>query len=138
MTLVHITAVALIALPTALYAQEFPNMLGTWTGSAEGIVIGDPLHFSPEGDGPGTPRRAGFDLTIEISHQDGRFIWGTVSGGGATEPWLATIWNDGQGYMGVDSDGHMFGRILSENEVENCYAHTTETMVASCVVMTRE
>ena len=120
------------------FAQDFPNMVGTWTGLGEGVVIGNPQHFAPGADGSQAPRRASFEVTIEIVNQDDRFIWGTISGGGAVEPWLATLWSDGTGYMGVDSDGYMFGRILSENEVENCYAHTGDTMVAACTVMKRQ
>ena len=131
-------AVFIAAGVSPLYALEFPEMVGTWVGDAEGVVIGDPLHFAPEGDGPEAPRRAGFELTIEITNQDERFIWGTISGGGAEEPWLATLWSDGTGYMGGDSDGYMFGRLLPDGAIENCYAHTGETMVAACVVMRRE
>ena len=113
-------------------------MVGVWKGVGDGVVIGDPLHFAPDADGGDAPRRASFEITIHIVDQDQRFIWGTISGGGAEEPWLATLWSDGTGYMGVDSDGYMFGRLLSANEVENCYAHNGDTMVAACTIMTRE
>ena len=137
----HPACIGLVALLGSAHpslAQDFPDMIGTWTGIGEGVVIGDPLHFAPDAEGNDAPRRAAFEITIEIVNQDERFIWGTISGGSAVEPWLATLWSDGKGYMGVDSDGYMFGRILSENEVENCYAHTGATMVAACTVMTRQ
>ena len=42
------------------------------------------------------------------------------------------------GYRAVDSNGQVDGRIISENEIENCYTHTGETIVASCAVLTRQ
>ena len=128
----------LVAGGSGALAQSFPDMIGVWTGQAEGVIIGNPMHFSADGSDGEAPRIAAFELTIDISHQDGRFIWGTISGGNSVEPWLATLWSDGSGYSGVDSDGFMNGRILAETTVENCYAHTGNTMVAACVIMERQ
>lgn len=122
-------------------AQAFPDMVGVWKGQADGIVLGDATHFQSRGD-QGTyleePRIAAFEITITIAHQEGRYIWGTIAGGGLTEPWLGSLWSDGAGYRAVDGNGHVDGRILSENEIENCYTHTGDTIVASCAVLTRQ
>lgn len=137
-------AAALIALsgavPAAL-AQDFPDMVGVWKGHAGGIVVGDADHFMSAvetGKDPEEARLAGFDITITIVKQEGRYIWGTISGGGTAEPWLGSIWSDGKGYRAVDGNGHIDGRIISANEIENCYTHTGETMVASCGMLTRQ
>lgn len=133
--------IAFAAAAPAALAQDFPNMVGVWKGHADGIVLGDPDHFMSAveaGKTPEDPRTGGFDITITIVNQEGRNFWGTISGGGTTEPWLGTIWSDGKGYRAVDSDGHVDGRIISADEIENCYTHTGETIVASCAMMTRE
>lgn len=142
MTLFGATALIVLAgaVPVVL-AQEIPNMVGVWKGQVEGVVVGDPDHFMSQveaGQALDEPHRAGFDITINIVKQDGRLIWGTISGGGTTEPWLGTIWSDGKGLRAVDSNGHIDGRIISADEFENCYTHTGETIVASCAMMKRE
>jgi hypothetical protein len=119
------------------FAQDYPDMLGTWKGQADAIVLGNPIHFG-DGSQVEQPRVAGFEITIAITGQEGRYIWGTISGGGATEPWLGSLWSDGSGYRAVDSNGHVDGRIISDTEIENCYTHTGETIVASCAVLTRQ
>lgn len=132
-------AVTLVAATASVaQAQDYPDMTGVWTANADGVVIGNPQHFEPDDAEGSEPRTAEFDITIDITGQDGRYLWGTISGGGATEPWLASLWDDGSGYRGVDSDGYIEGRIISEDQVENCYAHTHETMVVSCSILTRQ
>lgn len=132
-------AVSLVAATASMaQAQEYPDMIGVWTATADGVLIGDPQHFEPADVAGDRPRTAEFKLTIDITGQDGRYLWGTISGGGASEPWLASLWDDGSGYRGVDSDGFVEGRIISDDQVENCYAHTGETMVVSCAILTRQ
>jgi hypothetical protein len=118
-----------IASASPAVAEDFPDMVG---------VLGDPRHFEARGEPLQEPRTAAFDITITIMRQEGRYVWGTISGGGATEPWLGSLWSDGSGYRAVDSDGHVDGRILSEDRIENCYTHTGETMVVSCSILTRQ
>jgi hypothetical protein len=141
-TLVATTAlIAFAAAGSAALAQDYPDMVGVWKGHADGIVLGDPDHFMSaveSGKVPEEPRTAEFDITITIAKQEGRYIWGTISGGGNTEPWLGSIWNDGKGYRAVDSNGHVDGRIISATEIENCYTHTGQTIVVSCSILTRQ
>lgn len=141
MARVGATALIVLAVATAAaLAQDYPDMVGVWKGHVEGVIIGDPDHFmsAVEAGDPEKPRIAEFDITVDIVEQEGRLIWGTISGGGTSEPWLGTISRDGKGLRAVDGNGFVDGRILSADEFENCYLHTGGTIVASCAIMKRE
>ncbi|MEM8663587.1 MAG: hypothetical protein AAGF49_05630 [Pseudomonadota bacterium] len=127
--------------PEAPVQEEFfmalPDMVGTWTGTTESVISGNPRHFgSTEGDGT---RTASTEATLTITNQEGGVFWGTFASPTASEKWLGALWGDGTGFRAVDTDGYAEGRFIDEDAFEICYTHTGgETMVASCVVMERE
>lgn len=130
------TAAALAAAAATAAAQDYPDLVGVWTGTSEAVVIGDPPHYMASEEA--TPTVGSADFTLMLTGQDGRRIWGTFGSEGDIEPWLGVLWSDGKGLMGVDGDGYVEGRILDPDTMEFCYTHTGQSMVASCVRLTRE
>jgi hypothetical protein len=132
------TAACLASLDTAAGAADYPDMLGSWSGTSEAVVLGHPRHYEDNPDEAVDARLASAEFTLTLTGQDGRRLWGTFESPTHSEAWLGVLWSDGKGLRGVDMDGHVEGRILDENTMEFCYTHTGETMVASCVVLRRE
>ncbi|XWN32236.1 MAG: hypothetical protein ROR55_03715 [Devosia sp.] len=121
----------------AVAQSEFPDLKGTWKGMSETVVIGNPRHFV---DDPNTsdPRVVSAEFSLELTGQDGRRLWGVLSTPSFSEPWLAVMRDGGETFLGVDSDGHVEGRVMDGDTIEICYAHNGETMVASCAKLSRQ
>jgi hypothetical protein len=118
-------------------AQEaFPNLIGTWKGNSESIVLsGGNTHH------PGKSREARMsdvEFTLMIDKQDGRRISGTFSSAKHKEAVIAVISRNGTVYM-VDDDGYSVGTLLTANRLELCYMkRATNGSVASCTEFSRQ
>jgi hypothetical protein len=128
-----------LATPALAQEPEWPDLIGTWTGTSRSVVSADGGHFTG-GDGAG-PRFAEVAFTIEWTQQDrGRYI-GTVTSNGSTEPKMAVKSAAGDLFVTVDEDGQSIGRLLDENRFELCYTQSSQgdpQSVASCVLFTRQ
>jgi len=125
-------------------ADPAPNVKGKWTGKTSTIVAGTGGHWPSSA---GTFEKPGLfdkDLTIEISGQDGRRIWGktTIAGNGekTEEPFIGHLYGkDGRKFLVADKDGYLTGDFDGDT-LSFCYAHAggpTQTSVVSCTEIKR-
>ena len=127
----------LFALPAT--AQDWPDLLGTWTGTSRTVVTGAGGHFS--GADATEAQFHEVELTIEWTEQNaGRYV-GSITSAAHTERKLGVASSDGTSLYTVDHDGHSAGRIIDADHFELCYMQTSiadPQMVASCVEFGRQ
>ena len=133
-----LAAAVLTALASASAAAQnaVPDLVGTWTGTSESIVLtaGNPHH---PGKAKG-PRLSNVPFTLVIEKQDGRRFYGTFSSAKQKETVIAVIGRNGTIYM-VDDDGYNFGTVLAPNRMELCYMkQSPRGRVASCTEMAKQ
>ena len=125
----------LASLPAA--AQDaIPNVVGTWKGDSQSIVLsGGNTHHRGKSAGP---RMSNVPFTLVVDQQDGRRFSGTFSSARHKEIVIAVISRNGAIYM-VDDDGYTVGTLLSPNRLELCYMKRAQDgRVASCTEMTKQ
>ena len=117
-------------------AQDFPNLVGTWKGDSQSIVLaGGNEHHA--GKTP-SPRLTSVPFTMVIDKQDGRRFSGTFSSTKHKEPVIAVMSRNNSFYM-VDDDGYSIGQVLAPNRIELCYMKQSPGgRVASCTEMTKQ
>lgn len=127
---------AAFALTPAAAQDAFPNLIGTWKGDSESIVLSGGNEHHP-GKSP-APRLSNVPFTMVIDKQDGRRISGTFSSARHKEIVIAVISRNGSVYM-VDDDGYSIGTLHSPNKLELCYMKRAPSgRVASCTEMTKQ
>lgn len=127
-----IGAVAILS-PASAFAQEAPDMLGTWTGANRAVVSGAGGHY---GDGEDAATFRAVELTIEWTAQDDGRLIGTIASPLSTEPKVGVLSSDGVTLFTADSDGSSVGRLIDADHFELCYMQTSiadERIVVSCV-----
>jgi hypothetical protein len=126
---------ALASVPAAAQGG-FPNLVGTWKGDSESIVLagGNTHHRGKSKE----PRMSSIPFTLVIDKQDGRRFSGTFSSARHKETVIAVISRGGAIYM-VDDDGHTVGNLISPTQMELCYMKQSRAgRVASCTEMTKQ
>ena len=83
------------------------------------------------------PRLSSADFVLNLTHQDGRLIWGSLTSSDVTQPWIGTFWNDGKSLQGVDSNGQVEGRMLDANNMEVVYTPVGSPLITSHIVFSR-
>jgi hypothetical protein len=133
-------AALLYGLSSAVLAQDaVPDLTGMWVGKAKAVVFGN-NQFHPGSQTAGDPPRVReLDLTMEITGQDGRVLWGqawATANPDGKETLALAIASDGKTIVGADNDGAHYMTIVSPDRIERCYAHPgispSESIVASC------
>jgi hypothetical protein len=129
-------ALTALASPPAAAQGGFPNLVGTWKGDSESIVLpGGNTHHPGKAKGP---RMSNVPFTLVIDKQDGRRFSGTFASPKHSETVIAVISRNGAIYM-VDDDGYTFGTLLSPTRLELCYMkQSAGGRVASCTEMTKQ
>jgi hypothetical protein len=126
---------AFASLPAAAQGA-FPNLVGTWKGDSESIVLsgGNTHHPGKSRE----PRMSNVPFTLVVDKQDGRRISGTFSSAKHKEAVIAVISRNGTIYM-VDDDGYTLGTLLAPNRLELCYMKREASgRVASCTELTKQ
>lgn len=128
----------------AVAADPAPDVKGKWVGKTSTIVAGSGAHWPSSAgtfDKPGLYEK---DLTIDITGQTDRRIWGkaVLSGGGekTEEAFIGHLHGkDGRKLLYADKDGYLTGDF--DGDVLNfCYAHAggaSQTSVVSCTEVKR-
>jgi hypothetical protein len=137
MRYISLLACCLMACPA--FAESWPSMVGTWSGTSRSVVIGSGGHFE------GTERpEASFreiDFTIVWMSQDDGRLAGTITSNTHTESIIGVASSDGTALYTVDHDGHSSGHFIDADHFELCYTQTDiehRQMVASCVTFARQ
>lgn len=127
---------ALASVP-ALAQSGVPDLVGTWTGTSESVVLPGGNTHHPDKKAKG-PRMSNVPFTMVIEKQDGRRFFGSFSSAKHKEAVIAVIGRNGTIYM-VDDDGYTFATLLAPNRMELCYMKQSNAgRVASCTEMTKQ
>jgi hypothetical protein len=131
-----IVAVLAALASTPAGAQDFPNLVGTWKGDSESIVLpAGNAHHPGKAKGP---RMSNVPFTMVVEKQDGRRFYGTFSSRQHSEPIIAVISRNGAIYL-IDDDGYTIGNMISLNRLELCYMKQSPSgRVASCTEMVKQ
>ena len=133
--LAWIVTFAVFSVTPAAAESAIPNLLGTWKGESESIVMGPGNAHHSAAPAPG-PRLNSIAFTMTIDKQDGRRFSGAFTSARGNDTIIAVISRNGSIYM-VDDDGYTIGTILAPNRMELCYMRQSpEARVASCTEMT--
>jgi len=127
----------LSAAPAAAQQSAIPDLLGTWKGNSESIVLGagNPHHAAQ----PTTePRLNSVHFTVTIDKQDGRRFSGTFSAPRTNEKTIGVV-SRSNTIIVVDDDGYTVGTVLAPNRMEWCYMRQSQAdRVASCTELTKQ
>jgi len=118
--------------PTLVFSQNAPNMIGTWTGTFNATVMGSAAHhiIPNKADKEITFNKVPFNLVI--NRQDGINFSGTLSTSTHKEAILGAITPDFQGGVMVDDDGTHAFKIIDSTTIQNCYVQLSKPKVAAC------
>ncbi len=126
---------ALTALPAA--AQDLPNLVGTWKGTAEAVHTG-PNPYRDAGQPGVIFSEKPIEFTYEIKEQKDRRFAGEMSGGNNKELLLGAFRHDGEGGVMLDNDGEYDFALLDPNTMDLCYRHLNPTSrVVACWTLKR-
>ena len=125
-------------------ADPAPDVKGKWVGKTSTIIAGGGAHWPSSAGTFDKPGLYAKDLTIEISGQTDRRIWGKaiLSGGGekTEEPFIGHLHGkDGRKLLYADKDGYLTGDFDGD-VLTFCYAHAggpSQTSVVSCTEVKR-
>lgn len=103
-------------------AQDAPNLVGTWKGSALAVYIGTTPYRPADRPAPAFPADT-VEFTYTISEQkDNRFV-GKSTDGTRTETLIGAISSNNQGGIILDDDGQYLFTIRDRNTLDTCYGH---------------
>lgn len=115
---------------------SFPSLLGTWVGTTDAVVLGNPPHHAAGPDAHQV-RSSRVELTFRILGQEGRRFWGEVESAAERQPVVGVIENDGRSITAVSSGGVVRGTLLDADTLDYVYARTGEILVAACNTLRR-
>lgn len=125
------------------WAQQAPNLIGTWVGETNDAVIGGGTHY-PNGKF-GEIRFLKSVVTYKFDQQKNRAFSGTFTIAGHTVPIVGSLGSDMVGGAMADQDGTYSFKVLSLNQLAVCFATTTTAPknkdagpVADCHEVTRK
>ncbi|MGD9924126.1 MAG: hypothetical protein AB7V13_22200 [Pseudorhodoplanes sp.] len=118
-------------------AQDgFPNLVGTWKGDSQSIVLSGGNQHHPGKSSE--PRMTSVAFTMVIDKQDGRRFYGTFSSPRHKETVIGVIARNGAIYV-VDDDGYSVGTLLAPTRMEICYMkRAPDGRIASCTEMAKQ
>ena len=125
------------------WAQQVPNLIGTWVGETNDAVIGAGTHY-PSGKA-GEIRFLKSVVTYKFDQQKNRAFSGTFTIAGHTVPIVGSMSADMVGGAMADQDGTYSFKVLNPNQLAVCFATTTTAPknkdagpVADCHEVTRK
>jgi len=125
------------------WAQQAPNLIGTWVGETNDAVIGGGTHY-PNGKA-GEIRFLKSVVTYKFDQQKNRAFSGTFSIAGHTVPIVGSMSSDLASGAMADPDGTYSFKVLNPNQLAVCFATTTTAPknkdagpVADCHEVTRK
>ena len=113
-----------------------PKMLGTWVGTTDSLVVGNPPHHAIGTDSTAA-RRSRVELTFHIEKQEGRHFWGEVESSRDRMPLIGLCESDGQSVIAVSAEGYFHGRLLDADTIDSTYARSGPVMVVSAFILKR-
>jgi hypothetical protein len=118
-------------------AQEPPNLIGIWKGSAHAVYIGSNPYRVAEKAGPNFSTNL-IEFTYSITEQKGTVFAGTSGAGRFSETLIGAISPDNRSGVMSDDDGQYMFTIRDSNTLDICYQHSFPTSrVAACWTIKR-
>ena len=123
-------------LPAA--AQDAPNLVGTWKGTAEAVHIGSNPYRATDRSGVSFSAEP-LEFTFVIAEQQGNRFAGESSSGESRETLIGALRPDNSGGVILDNDGRYDFSLRDADTLDLCHSHSNQTSrVAACYTVTRE
>jgi hypothetical protein len=102
--------------PGMVFAADYPDLKGTWSGPSMGIRIGDdPVpHKDPKAAGKVSP----VEMTLIIESQEKGVFQGKHKSKRNEERIIGVICSEGKTLFMVDEDSYFTGKIVSKDKLE--------------------
>lgn len=110
---------ALFAVTTA-FAQQVPNLIGTWVGETNDALIGAGRHYP--GGKAGEIRFVKEKVTYKFDRQEKRSFSGIVTIAGINIPIVGSLAGDLMSGAMADKDGVYSFKMMDANKITLCFA----------------
>ena len=119
------TAILLFALGFSIsaFAQQAPNLVGTWNGETNDAVIGEGRIYP--GGNPGQVRFLKEKVSYKVDKQEGRAFSGMISIKGSNIPMVGSLSGDFTNGAIATKQGTTSFKILDPNKIALCFSTTT-------------
>ncbi len=126
------TTIALTGLVGAAFAEEqsFPDLKGTWTGTAQGAFEA----------APGRPAKAesSIEIKLVVDQQKDRHFAGTLSLEAENKAISGVIASDGS-ILWSEANGFVRGKLIDGDTIEACYVRISAfSQLATCEELKRQ
>ena len=127
-----ISGLFLSSLGSLAQPSGYPDLIGEWKGTNEGIVRGTGMYH--RGNRGNEPRLVRKEFILNITGQEGRAFWGEIISNDDRGPMIGVLASDKETLQWVDSTGgHATGKLIAPNKFEHCYLRAAQdVMVATC------
>ena len=105
---------------TSAFAQQAPNLIGTWVGETNDALIGAGRHYP--GGKAGEIRFVKERVTYKIDRQENRFFSGVVTIAGINIPIVGSLAGDLMSGAMADKDGVYSFKMMDANKITLCFA----------------
>ena len=105
---------------TPAFAQQVPNVIGTWAGETNDAVIGAGRHYP--GGKAGEIRFVKEKVTYKFDRQEKRAFSGIVTIAGINIPIVGSIAGDLMSGAMADKDGVYSFKMMDANKITLCFA----------------
>jgi hypothetical protein len=123
---------------TPALAQDTPNLVGTWKGSAYAVHIGATPYREANSPSVQFPGNA-IEYTYAITEQRGQRFAGKMSGGRFSETIIGALAPNNRTGMMLDDDGQYHLTLVDANTIDMCYTHLYPTSkVVACFQAKRQ
>ncbi|HEX2528382.1 MAG TPA: hypothetical protein VHL31_19030 [Geminicoccus sp.] len=110
-------------------AQDVPDMVGTWKGMLQAVIIGANPYRVPERPGPYFADKE-IEFTYRIDEQQGNRFIGQISVGDIRETLIGAVSMDNHTGIFIDDDGRYEFTLADPQTMNVCYAHSFPTTKA--------
>jgi len=124
---------AFAVVPSVAFAQEVPNLVGTWEGTLHGMSVGAGPAPGPRPEG-GTwdkPVIEEAKVITRVTGQQGRYFWGEREFANGQKYKMMGMFTDGnKDFLGVVSTGHQgphFSGTFADGKMQWCVGATPLT-----------
>jgi hypothetical protein len=105
---------------TTAFAQQAPNLIGTWVGETNDALIGAGRHYP--GGKAGEIRFVKEKVTYKFDRQENRVFSGIVTIAGINIPIVGSIAGDLMSGAMADKDGVYSFKMMDANKMALCFA----------------
>jgi hypothetical protein len=105
---------------TTAFAQQVPNLVGTWVGETNDALIGAGRHYP--GGKAGEIRFVKEKVTYKFDRQEKRSFSGIVTIAGINIPIVGSIAGDLMSGAMADKDGVYSFKMMDANKITLCFA----------------